>query len=164
MIICRNEGSRRRAQEGRDGRKGEPSGVQTPDALTASIGMATPAVRLNACDSRARSDEIESSPHRHARAETPRRVTRRGPRLRGHPRLSCGSSASKTWMAGTSPAMTPEKWLKMTGRTLPPHIPECLLPRDGVDQRFFGFAQSHDAAIFRKGETHDRLLLVGVIE
>jgi hypothetical protein len=24
-------------------------------------------------------------------------------------------SASKAWMAGTSPAMTPEKWLNMTG-------------------------------------------------
>src|SRR5258708_38064015 len=35
--------------------------------------------------------------------------------LRGHPRLSCGTSASKTWMAGTSPAMTPEKWVNMIG-------------------------------------------------
>jgi hypothetical protein len=25
------------------------------------------------------------------------------------------SSASKAWMAGTSPAMTPEKWFNMTG-------------------------------------------------
>src|SRR5216684_8367872 len=29
----------------------------------------------------------------------------------GHPCLSDGTSTSKTWMAGTSPAMTPEKWL-----------------------------------------------------
>jgi len=43
----------------------------------------------------ARSGEMEAPLHRHARA------------CRGHPRLSCGSSASKTWMAGTSPAMTP---------------------------------------------------------
>src|SRR5712671_1027118 len=113
---------------------------------------------------RARSDEMESHLRRHARAETPRRVTRRGPHLRGHPRLSCGSSASKTWMAGTSPAMTPEKWLKMIGRTLPPHIPERLLPRDGVDQRFFGFAQAHDVAVLRDRKAHDGLLLVGVIE
>src|SRR5260370_16257 len=63
---------------------------------------------------RAQSDEIELSLHRHARAETPHRVTRRGPRLRGHPRLSWGISASKTWMAGTSPAMTPERWFDMT--------------------------------------------------
>src|SRR6266852_2632024 len=47
---------------------------------------------------RARSGEIESPLRRHARA------------CRGHPRLSCGSSARKTWMAGTSPAMTAEKW------------------------------------------------------
>src|SRR2546428_5013519 len=52
---------------------------------------------------RARSDEIESPLHHHARA------------CRGHPRLSCSSSASKTWMAGTSPAKTPEKWLNPTG-------------------------------------------------
>jgi hypothetical protein len=32
-----------------------------------------------------------------------RRVTRRGPRLRGHPRLSCVPSVEKAWMAGTSP-------------------------------------------------------------
>src|SRR5262249_18722785 len=37
---------------------------------------------------------------------------------RGHPRLSCGASASKTWMAGTSPAMTLEKWFNMTGTCL----------------------------------------------
>src|SRR5215468_10214788 len=42
---------------------------------------------------------------------TPRRVTRRGPRRRGHPRLSWGLFARETWMAGTSPAMTREKWL-----------------------------------------------------
>src|SRR5215470_6717939 len=41
---------------------------------------------------------------------TPRRVTRRGPRRRGHPRLICPPSGKKTWMAGTSPAMTPSKW------------------------------------------------------
>ena len=29
-------------------------------------------------------------------------------------RLSYGTSASKTWMAGTSPAMTAEKWFDMT--------------------------------------------------
>jgi len=52
---------------------------------------------------RARSDEIESRLSRHARA------------CRGHPRLSCGPSARKTWMAGTSPAMTAEKWFDMTG-------------------------------------------------
>jgi len=52
---------------------------------------------------RARSDEIEPPLHRHARA------------CRGHPRFSCLVSASKAWMAGTSPAMTPEKWLNMTG-------------------------------------------------
>jgi hypothetical protein len=52
---------------------------------------------------RARSGEIESPLLRHARA------------CRGHPRLSCGTSASKTWMAGTSPATTPEKWFKMIG-------------------------------------------------
>src|SRR5262249_40861965 len=46
---------------------------------------------------------------------TPRRVTRRGPRRRGHPCLSYGLSARKTWMAGTSPAMTPNKWFDMTG-------------------------------------------------
>src|SRR5258708_36340665 len=63
---------------------------------------------------RAQSDEIELSVRRHARAETPHRVTRRGPRLRGHPRLSWGISASKTWMAGTRPAMTPERWVDMT--------------------------------------------------
>src|SRR5229473_7198453 len=60
----------------------------------------------------ARSDVTESSLRRHARAETPRRVTRRGPRLRGHPRLSCRASARKAWMAGTSPAMTPELSLR----------------------------------------------------
>src|SRR5260370_6739768 len=65
---------------------------------------------------RSESDEMELSLHHHARAETPRRVTRRGPRLRGHPRLSWGISASKTWMAGTSPAMTPERWFDMTVR------------------------------------------------
>src|SRR5229473_53753 len=54
-------------------------------------------------DSRAGSDEIESPLSRHARA------------CRGHPRLSCGPSARKTWMAGTSPAMTAEKWFDMTG-------------------------------------------------
>jgi hypothetical protein len=27
-------------------------------------------------------------------------------------RLSCGTSASKTWMAGTSPAMTPNNWYR----------------------------------------------------
>jgi len=44
------------------------------------------------------------------------RLLRRHARAcRGHPRLSCGSSASKTWMAGTSPAMTPSKWFNMTG-------------------------------------------------
>src|SRR6266849_5699796 len=37
---------------------------------------------------------IESPLRRHARA------------CRGHPRLSCRVSASKAWMAGTSPAMT----------------------------------------------------------
>ena len=34
---------------------------------------------------------------------------------RGHPRLSCDRPASKAWMAGTSPAMTPAKWFKMSG-------------------------------------------------
>ena len=38
-------------------------------------------------------------PERHART------------CRGHPRLSDGTSASKAWMAGTSPAMTQQKWL-----------------------------------------------------
>jgi hypothetical protein len=53
--------------------------------------------------SRARSGEIASPLRRHARA------------CRGHPRLSCGLSAAKTWMAGTSPAMTPSKWFSLTG-------------------------------------------------
>jgi hypothetical protein len=35
--------------------------------------------------------------------------TRRDPVFAGIHALSCGSSASKTQMAGTSPAMTPEK-------------------------------------------------------
>ncbi len=30
-------------------------------------------------------------------------------------RLSYGTSASKTWMAGTSPAMTPSKWFNVIG-------------------------------------------------
>src|SRR6266849_3988706 len=47
---------------------------------------------------------------------------------------------------------------------LPAHIPERLLPRDGVDERFFGFAQPHDVAVLRESEAHDGLLLVGVIE
>jgi hypothetical protein len=42
-------------------------------------------------------DMVQFAYRRHARA------------CRGHPRLSCGHSASKTWMAGTSPAMTLEK-------------------------------------------------------
>src|SRR5215471_4396430 len=46
---------------------------------------------------------MELSLRRHARA------------CRGHPRLSCEPSARKTWMAGTSPAMTPNKWFNMTG-------------------------------------------------
>ena len=51
-----------------------------------------------------RSDEIESLLHRrHARA------------CREHPRLFCEPSAGKTWMAGTSPAMTPKKWINVTG-------------------------------------------------
>src|SRR5260370_14656329 len=54
-------------------------------------------VRLRAC-----SDEIEAPLQRHARA------------CRGHPRLSCGLAAKKTWMAGTRPAMTPNKWFNMT--------------------------------------------------
>src|SRR6266481_9853461 len=52
---------------------------------------------------------MQSPVQRHTRAEIPRRVTRRGPRLRGHPRLSWRHSVTKTWMAGTSPAMTVEK-------------------------------------------------------
>src|SRR5258706_13803929 len=52
---------------------------------------------------------MQSPVQRHARAETPRRVTRRGPRLRGHPRLSCELSARKTWMAATSQGMTRSK-------------------------------------------------------
>src|SRR5262249_7938869 len=47
--------------------------------------------------------EMNYSLERHARA------------CRGHPRLSCGLSAKKTWMAGTSPAMTPNRWFHMTG-------------------------------------------------
>src|SRR5258708_7044304 len=74
-----------------------------------------------------RSDEMESPLRRHARAETPRRVTPRGPRLRRHPRLSCGSSASKTGMAGTSPAMTPSKWLDMTGTRSSPRQRALIL-------------------------------------
>jgi hypothetical protein len=49
------------------------------------------------------SGKIESPLHRHARA------------CRGHPRLPCGASVGQTWMAGTSPAMTPEKWFNATG-------------------------------------------------
>jgi hypothetical protein len=52
---------------------------------------------------RARSNEIEPPLQRHARA------------CRGHPRLSCRASASKAWMAGTSPAMTPNNWFDLTG-------------------------------------------------
>jgi putative endonuclease len=33
--------------------------------------------------------------------------TRHGRACRGHPRLTYGASARKTWVAGTSPAMTP---------------------------------------------------------
>jgi hypothetical protein len=57
----------------------------------------------SATDARACSDEIESILHRHARA------------CRGHPRLSYGASASKTWMAGIGLAMTPEKWFDIIG-------------------------------------------------
>jgi hypothetical protein len=32
----------------------------------------------------------------------------------GHPRLSCNSATSKTWMAGTSPAMT-RTWINFSG-------------------------------------------------
>src|SRR5215471_9130888 len=52
---------------------------------------------------RAHSDEIGSILGRHARA------------CRGHLRLSYGPSVIKTWMAGTSPAMTPSNWINMTG-------------------------------------------------
>jgi hypothetical protein len=58
---------------------------------------------------RVRSDEVKSPLHRHARA------------CPGHPRLSCGPSARKTWMApgsspgATSPAMTPKKWFNKIG-------------------------------------------------
>src|SRR5215471_1879264 len=52
---------------------------------------------------RAHSDEIGSILGRHARA------------CRGHLRLSCEPSVMRTWMAGTSPAMTPSNWINMTG-------------------------------------------------
>ena len=52
---------------------------------------------------RAVPDQMGSSLRRHARA------------CRAHPRLSCEPSTRKTWMAGTSPAMTPNKWFIMTG-------------------------------------------------
>jgi hypothetical protein len=48
-------------------------------------------------------DEMESPLRRHVRA------------CGGHPRLSCGTSATKTWMAASSPAMTLEKWFNTTG-------------------------------------------------
>ncbi len=37
------------------------------------------------------------------------------PACRRHPCLACRASASKAWMAGTSPAKTLRKWLDMTG-------------------------------------------------
>jgi histidinol-phosphate aminotransferase len=37
---------------------------------------------------------------------------------RGHPRLSCDSAASKAWMAGTGPAMTPRKTIKRNRNAL----------------------------------------------
>ncbi len=51
-----------------------------------------------------------------ARAETPRRVTRPGPHLRGHPRLSRRASASKALMPGIGPPISSEKSFDMTGR------------------------------------------------
>src|SRR5260370_21456875 len=52
---------------------------------------------LFAGEAKGHSDEFESPLRRHARAR------------RGHPRLSLEPSAEKTWMAGTSPARTPDK-------------------------------------------------------
>src|ERR1700730_5512656 len=52
---------------------------------------------------------------------------------------------------------------QMTG-VLAPQITERLLPRDGVDQRFFRFAGAYDTAVFREGEAHGGLFLVGMIE
>jgi len=62
--------------------------------------------------------------------------------------FSCGRSARKTWMAGTSPAMTPNKWLNATGTSAERKlqlthyhqlltlcsVPALLLPRSGGRQ------------------------------
>ena len=62
---------------------------------------------------RARFDKIESHLHRHAGAETPRRVTRRGSVfaaihvfLAAFPRTRGEGREGQTWMAGTGSAMT----------------------------------------------------------
>src|SRR5258708_1992906 len=68
---------------------------------------------------------METPLQRHARA------------CRGHPRLSCELSARKTWMAATSPAMTPNRWLDVMGMrssraiegvTMAEEIRDCLPP------------------------------------
>ena len=75
---------------------------------------------------RARFDKIESHLYRHAGAETPRCVTRRGPRLRGHPRFSCCPlptlprtrgrvGRGQTWMAGAGSAITPTERFNVAG-------------------------------------------------
>src|SRR5260370_15636121 len=87
--------ARKDARRGNVRRSGEELTGKRPEAAGASR-VFLPVL------SRAHSDEIEPPSHRHARA------------CRGHPRLACGKSASKAWMAGTSPAMTPEKRFRMT--------------------------------------------------
>jgi hypothetical protein len=72
--------------------------MELPHALRIApqtLGRGVP--YLFAQEAKGHSDEFESPLRHHARAR------------RGHPRLSLGRCAEKTWMAGTSPAMTPNK-------------------------------------------------------
>jgi len=60
--------------------------------IPANLKISWPAAKLSLLNQEV--EERGGEKPRHARA------------CRGHPRLSCGLSESKTWMAGTSPATT----------------------------------------------------------
>jgi hypothetical protein len=94
--------------------------AQSPRAPSLRRSTARPTIISNAergfAQTRVPSDKIKSHlHHHHARAEIPRRVTRRGPCLRGHPRFSYCRRPSlprvrrQASMAGAGSAVTPSK-------------------------------------------------------
>src|SRR5262245_38654535 len=81
----------------------------------------------------------------------------------GHPRVSCSNSARRTWMAGTSPAMTAEKWLNMTAinRSLDAITIEILRNKIAslVEEMHYHFYRSGYSTIIRESRDFSCVIL-----